>query len=100
MGDYLFDHLAQISVDFLLIIPVNPRDKIGAFANVGLIFFAPFDPFVILVESVARKWSRLGVAAGYLLSFPLPGREMRAMAPGRYIPDASEGITRVEDLPQ
>lgn len=49
MGDYFFDHLAQIRVDLLRIIPVNPRDKIGAFAKVGSIFLAPFNPFVIVV---------------------------------------------------
>src|SRR3954453_22471898 len=49
MGDDVFDYLAQIRVDFLRIIPVDPRDKIGAFANVCPILFAPFDPFVILV---------------------------------------------------
>ena len=56
MRDHIFDYLAQINVDFLRIIPVNPRDKVGTLADVDPVFFAPFDPFVIVV-ALSHSWT-------------------------------------------
>jgi len=49
MGDHFFDHFTQLCVHFLRIIPVNPRDMIGAFTNVRPILLTPFHPLMILV---------------------------------------------------
>src|SRR6266851_5652387 len=50
-------------------------------------------------ETVVRKWSSLGVVARDLHSILVSQSGEETMTPGRYLPDPTEGITRVEDLP-
>jgi hypothetical protein len=49
MDNHVFDHLAQICLQLFRIITVDSRNQIGTLADVGPIFFAPFDPLVVLV---------------------------------------------------
>ena len=77
MDDYVLDHLAQIRVHFLRIIPVYPRDQIGTLADVHSVFVAPFDPLMVLIAFfiLAPPRSR-GVPASSLLLSPTSPRAM------------------------
>ena len=49
MADDVFGHIAQVRVDLPWIIAVDASDEIRTLAEISLIFFAPFNPLVILV---------------------------------------------------
>jgi len=49
MLDDLFDSAAEIFIERDRIVSVNPRDQIRAAADVGMVFIAPFYPFVVAV---------------------------------------------------
>ena len=49
MLNNVFYYLAHIAIDLQRIIAVNASNEVWAFPKVGLILFAPLDPFVIFI---------------------------------------------------
>ena len=49
MVNHIFDNFAEFRVKLHRVISVNACDYIRAFADVGLIFFTPLNPLVVLV---------------------------------------------------
>ena len=76
MADDIFGDVAQLGVQLGWIVAVDARDEVRALAKVGLVLFAPLDPFVILVtrlhlaprrlrlalETLDRAWRRRQIA--------------------------------------
>ena len=59
MGYYVLNDCAQLSVNFLRIVPVNSGNKIGALTKVRLVFLAPLDPLVVTIADFHKSRSTL-----------------------------------------
>lgn len=57
MLDNVCRDLAQITVDLKGIIAVNAGNKVWAFAKIGLILFAPLNPFVVFITRLHLETS-------------------------------------------
>jgi hypothetical protein len=49
MMDHLVDHLDELSIEADRIVSMNTGDEVRALTDIRVVFFAPFDPFMVLV---------------------------------------------------